>query len=420
MVVGGSYIPLNRRTISACKRYYEAGIAGEECKMVLSQAKQYEKQVGKNLFDIDERKLSIYSILPKVQFGLTERNIVYIKNWYSLSNQEKQIFSPYFDNRGVAYPGKSSEFIKENLPKGRKEKRMFETFNIIHGLDLEISPEGYVFIRNYSELDPDVHDLLQFYFTEEGYAKMYFQNGFMSGLGLKFREHVPSKIKTRETLLKVFNKINENKYIAKEAQNILKYKNPSIKTDIYKFDDDLATDILNRYQLYTKISSFINEEITFIGTTSFADKIFDLEEDFEEKSEVVSTTFYNKSKFGIAVSDPFSKNTRKIEAVLNEAERVNWIPKKCNTLDYISAHEFAHGMIHVYDLSRDPFIRQTEIDVMEGEGVLKEVSINAKLNPKEFIADCWSEYVISPTPRKTAIMVGDRILEFLQKKVIVL
>jgi hypothetical protein len=71
-------------------------------------------------------------------------------------------------------------------------------------------------------------------------------------------------------------------------------------------------------------------------------------------------------------------------------------------------------------LSRDPFIRQTEIDVMEGEGVLKEVSINAKLNPKEFIADCWSEYVISPTPRKTAIMVGDRILEFLQKKVIVL
>ena len=38
--------------------------------------KQYENQVGRNLFDIDEAKLSIYSVLPKIQFGLTERNII--------------------------------------------------------------------------------------------------------------------------------------------------------------------------------------------------------------------------------------------------------------------------------------------------------------------------------------------------------
>ena len=93
-----------------------------------------------------------------------------------MNAQEKQTLSSFFDNRGVAYPGKSSEFIKENLPKGRREKRMFETFNIVHGLDLEITPDGFVFIRDYSELDPDLLDLLQFYFTDEGYAKTYFQN----------------------------------------------------------------------------------------------------------------------------------------------------------------------------------------------------------------------------------------------------
>ncbi len=415
-----AFMPVNPRTVASCKRYYEAGIAGQECKMVLSQAKQYENQVGRNLFDIDEAKLSIYSVLPKIQFGLTERNIIFIRNWYNLNAQEKQTLSSFFDNRGVAYPGKSSEFIKENLPKGRREKRMFETFNIVHGLDLEITPDGFVFIRDYSELDPDLLDLLQFYFTDEGYAKTYFQNGFMSSLGLKFREHVPSKIKTRDKLLMAFDYINKENHTAKEAREILKDKNPSIKTNIEKFDDELATDIINRYRLYTKISSFFNEEINFIGTTSYADQIFDLEEEFEEKSNVVSTTFYNKSKFGIAVSDPFSRNSRKIEAVLDEAERINWIPKNCNDLDYISAHEFAHGLIHVYDLPRDPVLRQIEMELMEKEGVVDQVSINAKLNSKEFIADCWSEYVISPTPRKTSILVGDRVLKFLQKKVIIL
>jgi hypothetical protein len=415
-----AFNPTNKRSVSSCLRFYEAGIAGQECKMVLNQARQYERMMGQDIYGIDEKKLSIYTILPRVMFGMTERNIIYIKNWYSLDESERRILSEFFDNRGVALPGKSGNFIRDNLPKGRQEKRMFETFNIVHGLNIEITPDGYVYLPKFQELDTHLKDLLEFYFTEQGYGKIYFQNGFMSRLGLKFREHIPSKIKTREQMVRIFGKMNQKTFTAKEAEQYLLKKNPSLKTNISKFDDKLATDVVNRYRLYTKMSTFLHEELMFIGTTSYADEIFDLEEKFEEQSNVISTTFYNKDRFGIAVSDAFAANSSKLNWFLDNASKMNWIPKNCNHIDYITAHEFAHGLIHVYDLSRDPIIRQIESELLEKGSVIDEVGINAKMNTKEFIADCWCEYVLSESPREIAMKVGNRILEFLQKKVMIL
>lgn len=415
-----AFNPSNKRTVSSCLRFYEAGIAGEECKVVLQQARQYERMIGQDIYGIDEKKLSIYTILPRVAFGMTERNIIYIKNWYSLDESERRILGEFFDYRGVALPGKSGNFIRDNLPKGRQEKRMFETFNIVHGLDIEITPDGYVYLPGFQSLDPQLRDLLEFYFTEQGYGKIYFQNGFMSRLGLKFKEHIPSKIKTREQMVRIFRKMNVKKFTAIEAERYLLKKNPSLKTNIGKFDDELATDVVNRYRLYTKMSTFLNEELMFIGTTSYADEIFDLEENFEKQSSVISTTFYNKDKFGIAFSDAFAANSSKLTWFLDNASKMNWIPNNCNTIDYITAHEFAHGLIHVYDLSRDPIIRQIESELLEKGSIIDEVSINAKMNTKEFIADCWCEYVLSERPREIAMKVGNRILEFLQKKVMIL
>lgn len=415
-----AFLPINPRTVSSCKRYYEAGIAGEECKMVLQQAQQYERAVGREIYGIDEQKLSIYSVLPRVSFGLSERNIIYIKNWYMLNDQDRKILSQFFDYRGVAYPGKSGEFIKNFLPKGRQEKRMFETFNLIHGLNIEISPEGFVYIKDYQDLDPDMKDLLEFYFTEDGYAKAYFQNTFMNRLGIKFREHIPSKIKTREQLISSFRKASELQLSSEDAEKLLLKKNPSIKTDIRKFDADLANDLVNRYRVYSRLSSFLNEDLAFIGSTSYADEMFDLTEEFESKSEVISTTFYRKEKFGIAISDPYAVNSNKLKWFLSEASKTKWIPEGCINVDYFTAHEFAHGLIHVYDLSRDPILRGYELDTIEKGNIVNELSMNAKMNTKEFIADAWSEYVLSDSPRELSMKVGDRILNFLQKKVMVL
>lgn len=420
MVTHAAFNPLNRRTVSSCKRYMESGIAGEECKMVIRQAEQYERTAGRDIYGIDREKMSIYSVLPRIIFGLTDRNIVYIKNWYSLQNSDKQILANFFDYRGVALPGKSGEFIRDQLPKGKQEKRMFETFNIIHGLDLEVTPEGYVYIPEYQDLESNLKDLLEFYFTPDGYAKMYFQNGFLSRLGLTLREHVPSKITNREHLLRVFNKIKSTKFTPEQAKGILLRKNPSLKTNIDKMDSVFANHLLSRYRTYTLLSPFFNEELALLGTTSLADEIFKLEEDYEKEPTAIAVTYYNKDKLGIAINDVYASNPNKVMIFLENSLKNNWIPKDCAKIDYITAHEFAHGLIHIFDLSRDPMIREVEISLLEEGKVSEEVCLHAELNVREFIADCWSEYVISNNPRAPAKQVGDRILKFLQKKVIIL
>lgn len=417
---GGAFNPVNTRTVAACKRYYEAGIAGQECKTVLQQAQQYERMVGRDIFGIDAEKLTVYSVLPRIIFGMNDKNVIYIKNWYNLPQQDKMVLSPYFDSRGLALPGKSGTFIKDHLPKGRQEKRMFETFNIIHGLDIEITPEGYVMIPNFQEMDTSLSDLLEFYFTPDGYAKMYFQNGFMSRLGLKFREHVPSKIKTREQLLRIFQNIKQEEHTPSEIKHILHEKNPSLKTNIDKIHPIIANQMLSRYRVYTKLSSFLNEELMFLGTTSLADSIFKVEEGFEESKGALSSTYYHGSKLGIAIADPYAVNPNKIQWFIEQAIKYRWIPEGCNKTDYVTAHEFAHGLIHVYDLVRDPRIREIELKLLSEGDISKEVGLHAKMNTREFIADCWSEYVLSEHPRETAMKVGDRIMKFLQKKVIVL
>jgi hypothetical protein len=417
---GAAFNPVNPRTVASCKRYYEAGIAGDECKMVLQQAQQYERMMGREIFGIDTEKISIYSILPRIIFGMTERNIIFIKNWYSLPPTDKQVLSPYFDYRGVALPGKSGVFIKDQLPKGRQEKRMFETFNIVHGLNIEVTPEGYIFVPHFQDFDTHMKDLLEFYFTPDGYAKMYFQNGFLSRLGLRLREHVPSKIKTREELLGIFARIKATHFTPEQAKKIIQKKNPSLRTNIEKMDPIFANHLLSRYRIYILWSSFFKEELMLLGTTSLADEVFKLDEDYEKVEAAIAVTYYNKGKLGIAISDLYATNPNKVAEFLDDSVKHGWIPKGCNKLDYITAHEFSHGLVHIYDLARDPIIRDIELELLSKGRVSKEVSLHAELNIKEFITDCWSEYVLSDSPRKPAMQVGDRILDFLQKKVIVI
>jgi hypothetical protein len=416
----GAYNKLNPRTVSTCNRYMAAGIAGEECKMVIQQAQQMERMSGRKIFDIDFDKLAIYSILPKIRFGMTERNIIYIKNYYELPQADKYTISNFFDDRGVAKPGMSKTFIKDFLPKGRQEKRMFEAFNIIHGMNLEITPEGYIFMKDFPQLDSATQDLLEFYFTPQGYAKMYFQNGFLSRFGLKIREHKPSPIKTRNELLYFINKLESKEYSTDQCRRILLDKNPSLKTDIEYMDIKLANIMVNRYLLYTKMSNFMDEDVKFLGTTSEADKYFRLTEHFESESDAISVTFYKDTDIGIGVADQYANNAKELIKYLQIASDANWIPEGCNKLEYIIGHEFAHALIQIYDLSRDPIIRAIETKLMNKGLVGKEVSLNAHLNTKEFIADCWSEYVNSESPREAAMQIGDRILEFLQKKVLIL
>jgi hypothetical protein len=415
-----AFNPINPRSISACRRYFEAGIAGRECITLLQQAQMMEAKVGRDIFGLEDDKISIYSILPKMHFGLTERNIIYIKNWNELTYTDKQMLEAFFDYRGVALPGKSADFIQDQLPKGRQERRMFETFNMSHGLNIKITPEGRVFLSNIDSLDSNTRKILEFYFTPDGYAKMYFQNGFLTRLGLSLREHNPSKLKTREQLFSLYEKIERKDRTSERCKEILLKKNPSIKTDIERMHPIIANALTNRYLLYSKFAPFVNEDLLFIGTSSYADEIFKLQERFDTKSKVLAATYYNGMNVGIAIADELCTDINKLQEFLDKASRLHWIPEGCNNPEYIAAHEFSHSLIHIYDLSRDPILRDIEEEVLHSGKIETELSLQANMNSKEFIAEAWSEYAISKNPRETAMKVGNRIINFLQKEVIIL
>jgi len=417
---GTPYSPINPRTVFACKRYMEAGIAGDECKNILQRAHQIEIDAGKDIFGLSDTHMALLNIIPRLSMGLTDTNIIYIKNWSTLSYLDRKAVSEFFDYRGVALPGKSVDFVSNALPKTKQERKMFEVFNMSHGLDIKISIDGNVRVANYDTFDSNIKNLLKNYFTEDGYAKNYFQNGFLSRLGLKLRSHKPSEFKTREDLLKNINKLESKSFSPKECKHILHDKNPSLKNNIEKMGDTLSNDLIKRYLLYSDFSPFIREDLLFIGTASYADSVFRMQNDMNDSYNMISSTYYNGPIVGISFSDKIIKDMDSLSVFLQDAEKISWIPRGCGTVKYLSAHEFSHALIHVYDLTRDPFIRNTELKLLNSGNMEKELSLTASMNSNEFIAEAWSEYVLSSNPRKVARNVGDRIMRFLQKEVMIL
>ena len=419
MVVHSAFKFLNPRTISSCKRFVSAGVAGNECHMVLRQAKAYEQRVGRDLFGIDAGKLNIQSILPRVVFGMDENNTIFIRNWQQLNVHERQALSPYFNQAGMAHVGKSGDFIQNILPNGRTERRSFETFNIVHGLNLEVSEEGYLKLNNEDNLDSKTKDLIEFYFTQDGYAKMYFQNGFLEKLGLRVREHIPSQVKTREELLNAIHNREKTNYTGEVCDKLVKHRNPSIKSNMKDIDPVLSNIMTDKYMVYTAMSDFLNEDLIFLGTTEYAEEFFNTGTP-ESMKNVLALTYYKSKDIGIAFNPRFIANLDYVTKFLDKSEREHWIPEKCNTLKYFIGHEYAHALAQVYDLRRDPIIRSIEEELLESGNVEEELSTQAKFNSMEFVADAWAEYVNSPHPRETAMLVGERILRFMQKKVVIL
>lgn len=414
-----AFTPLNPRTVGSCKKFLEAGIAGDECKMVIRRAKAYENYVGRDIFGLDTEKINIQAILPRVIFGMSENNEIFIRNWQQLNSYERQALSPYFSQNGTAHPGKSGYFIKEILPKGRSERRSFETFNIIHGLNLIVTEEGYLKLKNTDNLDQKSKDLIEFYFTPEGYAKMYFQNGFLSKLGLKIREHIPSPVKTREDLLKAIYSREKTTYNGLDCEKLVKHRTPNIKTNMREINPEIANTMVDKFMIYTAISSFLNEDLVFLGTMNYAEEFFNTGLD-GNTGNILALTYYKNKNIGIGFNGEKTKDTNALQDFLDKSEAEQWIPQGCNSLKYFVGHEYAHALAQVYDLRRDPIIRNIELEILNSGKMDEELSLQAKSGSLEFIAESWGEYVNSKNPRDTAMQVGDRILRFMQKPVVIL
>lgn len=139
-------------------------------------------------------------------------------------------------------------------------------------------------------------------------------------------------------------------------------------------------------------------------------------------AQPISSTVYAQSTRSAELSGvTISKNWQGQHFLnsIKEDVALKFHPQGCDTIRSILDHEIGHQIDDLLDLWDNPEIIKIYRSMTPGE-MTNKVSRYAwdNSNPiegREFIAECWSEYVNNPTPRETAKAVGEIIEEEYRK-----
>ena len=91
-------------------------------------------------------------------------------------------------------------------------------------------------------------------------------------------------------------------------------------------------------------------------------------------------------------------------------------PPLCNTIKSDFEHELGHVLDFSLNAYNDREIRGLFRKLRKSKSVASKLSEYADENTREFIAEAWSEYCNSPTPREVACTVATRIYELYAQK----
>jgi SPP1 gp7 family putative phage head morphogenesis protein len=91
-------------------------------------------------------------------------------------------------------------------------------------------------------------------------------------------------------------------------------------------------------------------------------------------------------------------------------------PKGCGTIRAIVDHEMGHQLDSFVNLSEDLEIKNLYASLGKKGDIGNELSMYAKKNLNEFIAEAWCEYTNSAAPRPVAMKIGKRIEELYAQK----
>jgi hypothetical protein len=113
---------------------------------------------------------------------------------------------------------------------------------------------------------------------------------------------------------------------------------------------------------------------------------------------------------GIAVNKTKGADADAMRNSLQYVVDIQFHPVGTNTIKSVADHEFGHQLDYLLSLSKDPEILAAYDDAKQA-GIKTEVSTYAGENVKEFVAECWAEWLNNPTPRKMATRVAKIIQE---------
>ncbi len=104
---------------------------------------------------------------------------------------------------------------------------------------------------------------------------------------------------------------------------------------------------------------------------------------------------------GITVNKVWGKDPAVFKEQLEHDVAARFHPPGCNSIRSVVDHELAHQLDDLLKLDKDPEV-QTLFKQARQSGMEKEVSRYANTNIKEFIAECWGEFLNNPSPRTYA------------------
>jgi hypothetical protein len=94
-----------------------------------------------------------------------------------------------------------------------------------------------------------------------------------------------------------------------------------------------------------------------------------------------------------------------------------WRPEGCGSTKAIVDHEMGHEIHKLLDAHNDTEILSLYNSLKDSGEIEDKLSRYAGKNPREFIAEAWSEYQNNPNPRETSVKIVKRLFELRDKKV---
>lgn len=128
-------------------------------------------------------------------------------------------------------------------------------------------------------------------------------------------------------------------------------------------------------------------------------------------SRVMAVSYSDPVASGVSMNANFFKNMNQAVSSLKRDVQSGFHPPGCDTVKSVIDHELGHQLDKLLKLSSNFKVQE----LIKNCDVAVDVSGYAKKNTAEFIAECWSEYLNNPNPRKVAAELG-KIIEDEYKK----
>jgi len=241
---------------------------------------------------------------------------------------------------------------------------------------------------------------------EEEYAKkiLGIDNVDYSGLSIKFVKELNATV--LETLEKYPELKGQIKFLGSSQQHI-KLLRPAYKA----YFDEFYHMIHARPGVLNPKTEEEIQEIVENETNSVLSKL-------TNPNTRGGAVFIDKPMFKDVVGISFNANSAndayKLTMEMIRNERNGYAPKGCNTIKAIVDHEIGHMLDYTLKLLHDKDLQKIYNEALDyirndPKKYASELSLYAREDKKEFIAEAWAEYRNNPNPRKIAYEIGKLI-----------